>query len=117
MSVPGSFGAQVGCPADWQPDCANVQLTRRSNDDVWSTSLPLTAGSYEYKAALNNSWDVNYGLGGVQGGANIPLVVPAGGATVTFYYDNATHWVTDDINSPIVTAPGSFQSELGCPAD
>jgi pullulanase-type alpha-1,6-glucosidase len=117
VSVPGSFGAQVGCPGDWQPDCANVALTRRSNDDVWSTSLQLTEGSYEYKAALNNNWDVNYGVGGVAGGANIPLVVPAGGATVTFYYDNATHWVTTDVGTPIVTAAGSFQSELGCPAD
>jgi pullulanase-type alpha-1,6-glucosidase len=117
VSVPGSFGAQVGCPGDWQPDCPQLQMTRRSNDDVWSVTLTLTAGSYEYKAALNKTWDVNYGLGAVPGGANIPLTVPAGGAAVTFYYDNATHWVTDTINTTMVTAAGSFQSELGCPAD
>jgi pullulanase-type alpha-1,6-glucosidase len=117
VSVPGSFGAQVGCPGDWQPDCAQIQLTRRSNDDVWSVTLTLAAGSYEYKAALNNSWDINYGLGAVPGGPNIPLMVPAGGAAVTFFYDNATHWVTDTINTTMVTAAGSFQSELGCPAD
>ena len=34
-----------------------------------------------------------------------------------FYYDHATHWVTTDAQSTIVTAPGSFQSELGCPGD
>src|SRR5512133_600582 len=78
VSVPGSFGAQVGCPGDWQPDCAQVQMIRRSNDDVWSLTLNMTAGSYEYKAALNKTWDVNYGLHAVQGGANIPLTVPAG---------------------------------------
>ena len=39
VSVPGSFGAQVGCPGDWQPDCAQVQMTRRANDDVWSLTL------------------------------------------------------------------------------
>ena len=117
VSVPGSFGAQVGCPGDWQPDCAQIQLVRRSNDDVWSVTLNLAAGSYEYKAALNRSWDVNYGLGAVQGGANIPLTVPAGGAAVTFFYDNATHWVTDTVSTTMVTAAGSFQSELGCPAD
>jgi pullulanase-type alpha-1,6-glucosidase len=117
VSVPGSFGAQVGCPGDWQPDCAQLQLTRRSNDDVWSTTLTLNAGSYEYKAALNKSWDVNYGAGAVPGGANIALTVPTDGTKVTFYYDNTTHWVTSDLQNPIVTAAGDFQSELGCPAD
>jgi pullulanase-type alpha-1,6-glucosidase len=117
VSVPGSFGSQVGCPGDWQPDCAQLQMTRRSNDDVWSLTLNLAAGSYEYKAALNKTWDVSYGLGATLGGPNIPLTVPAGGAAVTFYYDNTTHWVTDTINTTMVTAAGSFQSELGCPAD
>ena len=46
VSVPGDFGSEVGCPGDWQPDCAQVQLTRRGNDDVWSATLTLPAGSY-----------------------------------------------------------------------
>jgi hypothetical protein len=112
VSVPGDFNSEIGCPGDWQPECAQAQLTRRSNDDVWSATFNLPAGNYEYKAALNNSWDVNYGAGGVAGGANIPLALPAGG-NVTFYYDNATHWVTADVTTPIVTAAGSLQSELG----
>ena len=37
--------------------------------------------------------------------------------TVTFYYDHATHWATSDEEGPIITVPGSFQSELGCSAD
>ncbi len=117
VSVPGDFNGEIGCTADWSPDCAQAQLTRRTNDDVWSMSVALPAGTFAYKAALNNTWDVNYGAHGVAGGDNIPLVVPDGGATVTFFYDNATHWVTADITTPIVTAAGSFQSELGCPAD
>ncbi len=117
VSVPGSFGAEVGCPGDWQPECDQVQLRRRSNDDVWSASLRLPAGTYAYKAAIDKSFDVNYGLHAEPGGANIPLEVPAGGADVTFYYDHATHWVTADVSTPIVTAAGDFQSELGCPAD
>lgn len=116
VSVPGSFGSEIGCTADWQADCPQLQLTRRS-DDVWSAALTLPAGAFEYKAAINKSFDVNYGLHAEPGGANIPLVVPAGGATATFYYDNATHWVTADLTAPIVTAAGSFQSELGCTAD
>ncbi len=117
VSVPGSFGAEVGCAADWQPECDQLQLTKRANDDVWSATLTMPAGSYEYKAAIDKSFDVNYGLHAEPGGANIPLVVPAGGATVTFFYDDSTHWVTADVTTPIITAAGSFQSELGCPAD
>ena len=117
VSVPGSFGSEVGCPGDWQPDCAQLQMTQRSTDGIWSLTLDLPAGSFEYKAALDNSFDVNYGLGAVEGGPNIALTVPAGGAKVTFYYDPVTHWVTDDVNSLIVTAPGDFQSELGCSGD
>ena len=115
VSVPGSFNAAIGCPGDWQPDCPAAQLSRRSNNDVWARTVHLDAGAYEYKAALNMTWDVSYGLHG--GGDNIPLVVPAGGADVTFYYDELTHWVTADVTAPLVTAAGSFQSELGCPAD
>ena len=33
---------------------------------------------------------------------------------MTFYYDHGTHWVTNDVISEIITAPGSAQSELGC---
>ena len=36
---------------------------------------------------------------------------------VTFYYDHASHWITTDAEGPIATLAGSFQSELGCPAD
>ena len=117
VSVPGNFDAEVGCPGDWQPDCAQMQLTRRSNDDVWSITLTLPAGCYEYKAALDKSWDVNYGKGAVRGRPEHSDHGAGRRQEVTFYYDNATHWVTDDVNSLIVTAAGDFQSELGCPGD
>ena len=46
------------------------------------------------------------------GGADIRFTHPGG--PVTFYYDHGTHWVTNDVLSDIITAPGSAQSELGC---
>ena len=73
-------------------------------------------GSYEYKAALNDSWTENYGLHAQPNGANVPLSLPAD-ASVKFYYDHKSHWVTDNRGSVIAVAPGSFQSELGCPGD
>ncbi|MGE0819853.1 MAG: alpha-amylase family glycosyl hydrolase [Candidatus Nanopelagicales bacterium] len=113
VTIAGSLQSELGCPGDWQPDCTTSMLTYSADDDVWQGSFPLPAGSFEYKAALDGTWDVSYGSAS---GANIPLALGAG-RTVTFLYSDATHWVADNVTSTIVTAAGSFQSELGCPGD
>jgi hypothetical protein len=115
VTIAGSLQSEVGCAGDWQPDCAATHLTYDASDLVWQGSWTIPAGSYEYKAALNDSWSENYGLNAMPGGTNIPLNAP--GTAVKFYYDDRSHWVTDNQNSRIVVAAGSFQSELGCPAD
>jgi glycosidase/chitodextrinase len=116
VTIAGSLQSEIGCGGDWDPACAASHLTFDAGDDVWQGSFPLPAGDYEYKAALRDSWDENYGLHAAAGGANIPLGLGAG-RTVKFYYDHASHWVTDNVSSVIAVAPGSFQSELGCPGD
>jgi glucoamylase len=116
VTIAGSLQSELGCPADWQPDCATTRLTYDAGDDVWQRTFSLPAASYEYKAALNDSWNENYGLHAQPGGANIPLDLGSD-ASVKFYYDHKSHWVTDNKSSVIAVAPGSFQSELGCPAD
>src|SRR5205085_2702591 len=57
-----------------------------------TTAIPH--GSYEAKVTINESWDENYGQGGVPGGANIPFTVPADGARVQFRYDSTSHVLT-----------------------
>jgi hypothetical protein len=114
--VPGNLQSELGCSGDWLPDCANTALTYDRGGDVWSGTFEVPAGSWEYKVALNGSWAENYGAGGVRDGANIPLVLSAP-TTVTFWYKTDTHFVTDDVSSEIVTAPGSYQSEIGCASD
>src|SRR5512132_3930511 len=116
VTIAGSLQSELGCPADWQPDCATTHLTYDAGDDVWQRTFSLPTGSYEYKAALNDSWNENYGLHAQPGGANIPLDLGSD-ASVKFYYDHKSHWVTDNKSSVIAVAPGSFQSELGCPSD
>jgi glycosidase len=116
VSVPGSHNSEMGCPGDWQPDCAQAQLALDSTDQIWKGKFSgLPAADYEYKAAINKSWDESYGAAGSKTGSNIAYTAP--GTDVTFYYDHATHWATSDAQGPIITAPGSFQSELGCPGD
>src|SRR3954468_17562806 len=87
VTIAGSLQSEAGCSGDWQPDCAATHLTYDANDDVWQGTFALPSGSYEYKAALNDSWDENYGLHAQPGGANIPLPLSTS-ASVKFYYDH-----------------------------
>ncbi len=119
VSVPGSHNSEMGCSGDWQPDCDQAQLALDPKDQIWKgpevdvgARYTFAAGDYEYKAAINKAWTESYGLGG--GAGNIPYTNPG---TVRFYYDHATHYATSDAQGPIITAPGSYQSELGCPGD
>jgi len=111
VTLAGSLQSELGCSGDWQPDCATTDLT--PTDGVFYGTFTIPAGSYEYKAALNHTWVESYGWHG--GGDNIPLA--ATGGPIQFAFDPVSHWVADSVNSKLVTAPGSFQSELGCPGD
>ena len=110
VTVAGNLQSELGCPGDWQPDCAATHLGFDAVDEVWQGIFNIPAGSWEYKATLNDTWDESYP------GANIPLTLGAP-TDVKFYYDHETHWITDNQNSRIATAVGSFQSEIGCPGD
>ena len=116
VALVGSLQSELGCPGDWQPDCAASELVMDAGDDVWQKSVSVPAGSYEYKVAINDSWDENYGANAQPNGANIGLTL-ANTTTVKFYYDDKSHWVTSNHTAVIAVAPGSFQSELGCPGD
>ncbi len=116
VNIPGNLQQELGCPGNWQPDCAATYLTYDAADEVWQGTFDVPAGNWEYKAALNDSWSENYGLNAAAGGANIPLNLAAT-TTVKFYYDHDTHWITDNQGWTIATVPGNFQSEIGCPGD
>ena len=117
VSVPGTLGSEMGCPADWMPDCDQAQLILDVADEIWSKTYTLPAGPYAYKAAIDKTWDENYGVGGLRNGANIEFTSD-GVTPITFYYDHRTHFVTSTAQTPrIVVAAGSFQSEMGCPGD
>jgi glucan 1,4-alpha-glucosidase len=112
VTIAGDLQTAAGCPSAWDPTCAATHLTYDATDDVWQGTFDLPAGSYQYKAALNDGWTESYGLN--TGPGNVPLTAPGG--NVKFYYDHKTHWVTDSTHA-IAVAAGSFQSKLGCPGD
>ncbi len=111
VTIPGSHNAAMGCAGDWAPACEAAKLTKRA-DGIYSGTFDLPTGSFEYKVAINGSWDVNYGAGGVPGGDNLSYTTTGG--PVTFYYDPSTNYVTSTANGPILTLPGSFQDQVGC---
>jgi pullulanase len=116
VTIAGSLQSELGCPGDWQPECALTHLALDTTDDVWQGAFALPSGDWEYKAALNGSWNENYGANATPNGPNIALSLPTA-RSVKFYYSHETHWVADNVGKVIAVAPGSFQSELGCPGD
>jgi hypothetical protein len=111
VTLAGSFQSELGCPGDWDPSCSTTDLSPVSGGFAGDFTIP--AGAYEYKAALNHSWDESYGANG--GSANIQLAAPGG--NVHFAYDATSHLVGDSVNGVIVTVPGSYQTALGCSGD
>ena len=115
VTIVGSLQDELGCGGDWDPSCAATHLTYDAADDVWQGSFVVPAGSFEYKVALNGTWDEDYGGFAQQGGPNIALT--GDGTSVKFYYDHKSHWITSSKNAVIAVAPGNFQAALGCPGD
>jgi len=113
VTIPGTLQISQGCPDNWQPACANTHLQFLETPRVWKSTFTLPAGSYEYKAALNDSWDENYGANGNRNGSNLSLNIESETA-ISFYYDHQTNWVTDNHSSRIAIAAGSFQEYFGC---
>jgi hypothetical protein len=116
VTLAGSLQSELGCAGDWDPACAATALTLDPSDQVWRGAFTVPAGSWEFKVALDGGWTVNYGDHATLNGPNLTLDL-ATPTTVSFYYSDATHWVTASLPQPILTAAGSFQSELGCPGD
>lgn len=112
--VPGSHNSEMGCAGDWQPDCGAAELTLTASG-IWTGTFDVPAGSYEYKVAVNGSWAENYGANGVRDGGNVAYT--HAGGPITFYFNPTTKIVSSSAEGPVVTLPGSLQSELGCPGD
>ncbi|MET1059945.1 MAG: alpha-amylase family glycosyl hydrolase, partial [Nocardioides sp.] len=97
VTLAGSLQSELGCPpyangdpGDWNPACAATHLAFDTTDGQWHGTWRLPAGAYEWKIAVNDSWEpVNYGANG--GGDNIKLAVPADGGTYRFTFNQVTH--------------------------
>ena len=93
VTVAGDLNSEMGCPGDWQPACESAFMSLDPADNIWKLTAELPPGKYEFKVAINGTWDENYGQGGASGGANIALDHDGIGP-VTFRYDHGTHLIT-----------------------
>ncbi|MCA9913136.1 MAG: extracellular solute-binding protein, partial [Anaerolineae bacterium] len=98
VGVPGSYQDEAGCEADWNPAC-EVTFMEAQGDGIYTLTVTIPAGEYEYKVAMNGAWDENYGADGVRDGDNIVLSLSEE-TEVTFTYDDTTNVITDSVNNP-----------------
>ncbi|OME71224.1 pullulanase [Paenibacillus odorifer] len=84
---------------DWDETSVVTQMTY-SGDGLYSFTGTLPAGEYNYKVALNDSFDESYGYGnytnpnGVNNKGDIHIKLETE-TTVTFYYNDITHKIAD----------------------
>ncbi|KAJ3112308.1 glycoside hydrolase 15 protein, partial [Phlyctochytrium bullatum] len=112
----GDLQHLIGTCGDWSPPCADSALVPPTQDSFYRNTFNLPDGYYEYKIAIDKSWNENYGKNGVSYGPNIPLFVPVT-SNVTFYWDSNTKWIFDSISSPFYYLTGSLQTAVGCKAN
>jgi maltose-binding protein MalE len=95
VNLPGTIQSFAGCGADWDPACEQSAMVE-GEDGLFTLTVELPAGDYEFKVALDGDWSVNYGSDGAQDGPNYTLSLEAD-STVTFTYDPETKLVTTTI--------------------
>ncbi|RME24275.1 MAG: DUF3372 domain-containing protein, partial [Candidatus Zixiibacteriota bacterium] len=115
VGVPGSYQSTVGCENDWDPAC-EATFMENQGDGIYTLTVDVPAGDYEFKFALNGSWDENYGADGERDGANIVLSL-AEDTTVTFVFNRNNNVGTFVLADRVIGLPGSHQDEAGCESD
>ena len=112
-TIAGDLQSELGCPGDWAPDCAATDLT--PTDGVFVRSFTVPAGNWQYKAALNHSWDENYGAH--------TAAATTSRSPATWRQRHVRVRPGDALGRRLRQRadrrprPGSFQSELGCSGD
>ncbi len=94
-TVAGNFQSEIGCPDDWQPWCDNSLMSDPDGDGTYTFTVAaggLPVGDYEYKVALNRSWDVNYPSN------NLSFRIAAADNSVTFYYNSETNAGSSEVS-------------------
>lgn len=125
VHLAGDLQDEAGAAGDWLPDA--TPLTDMGNG-IWSVTLNIPAGSYEYKFLNGNTWGTDENMSGKPceiggGNTNRPITVSATD-TVTYCFNSCTtcdiaqvlfqvDMSTQTVSANGVHIAGSFQGELG----
>ena len=116
VTIAGSLQSEAGCAGDWDPACAATHLTLRRGRRRLAGHVHASGRQLRVQGGAQQR--VGRELRPARGARTARTSrSTAPGGPVKFYYDHKTHWATDNKSSVIAVAPGSFQSELGCPGD
>ena len=114
VSFPGSYQLAAGLGADWDPAAPAILAQDANGDGVWKLeTASLPAGSYTFKAALNGSWQENYGLDGLRDGPDIPLTQTVSGGPLSFYYDSSDDTLAAHPQDDLPVLVGDMLNEIG----
>lgn len=103
VTIPGSLSTAIpGTTGTWNPADEALILEYIGNGNYKKTFKNVKAGKYDYKVALNKTWDPeNYGAKGVDHGANISIVIPRE-MDLTFYYNDDSHKIVNSLNYKVL---------------
>ncbi|OKP73737.1 pullulanase [Paenibacillus sp. P3E] len=122
-NLQSELSTEAAPTSDWNPDASVTQLTYVDNG-MYKFTGTLPAGVYEYKIALNGTWDESYGYSsytnpaGVNTDGNIQITLTAE-TSVTFYYNDLTKKIADSTYytplsvDKLPRLTGTLQTELG----
>ena len=89
--VPGTFPGP-----SW--DAGSNQMTYDPELGLYVYTFEnVPAANYEFKIAINGSWNENYGVGGYRDGSNYSVTVPET-MDVTVYYSDVTHLAVTNVD-------------------
>ncbi|MCC2627461.1 MAG: hypothetical protein K0S14_1111, partial [Thermomicrobiales bacterium] len=108
VGLSGSFQTALGCPADFDPSCAETRL-QDNRDGSWSTVLPVPPGDYVFRVVATSDVERALGEGGDPNGADISLSVPGDAAGAYFRYDT----LTGEIVAEPVASAATLVTDLG----
>ncbi|MEM6262114.1 MAG: T9SS type A sorting domain-containing protein [Bacteroidota bacterium] len=130
VTVAGSFQAAAGFPNDWTP--GDTPLSDMDGDGVYTLTVQLPAGTYEYKFLNGTAWGTDEGVPGacavnnnremvisantilpvVCFGSCDPCVAQVDTVNITFAVD-----LSNETPDTAVSVAGSFQAAAGFPND
>ncbi|WP_349408450.1 alpha-amylase family glycosyl hydrolase [Pseudalkalibacillus sp. SCS-8] len=110
VRIVGSFGTD-GDPTFWNPASDEFKMASSENDMYYLKKV-LNAGTYEYKVAINGTWDENYGENGEAGGQNMTFSLSEQ-KEVLFVYNDKTHVTTIMTDDQMPRLAGTIQPVIG----